>query len=145
VIRSCIICHGKTLNHIKMYEYISVDGTYIKVGENAKENTHLTSAAYPEDLWIHVADVPGSHVLVYSSQHISPETMKDATTLAVHHSKAKTLKKADVHVVKAGSVKLGKSMGEAKLMDTPLTTTVFINKENHRIERLLKTRVNIPI
>lgn len=128
-----------------MYEYISTDGTYIKVGVNAKENTHLTSAAYPDDWWMHSADTSGSHVLIYSSQHISAETMKDATTLAVYHSKAKTLKKAGVHVIRAGSVTLGKSMGEAKLTDTPLTTTVFINKENARIERLLKTRVKISI
>lgn len=42
-----------------MLEYTSLDGTIIKVGQNAKENDELTLASAPKYWWMHVAGYSG--------------------------------------------------------------------------------------
>ena len=47
-----------------MLEYTSLDGTIIRVGENAKENDKLTISSAPKYWWMHVAGYSGAHVVI---------------------------------------------------------------------------------
>ena len=68
----------------------SSEGADIYVGKNNKQNDELTlRIASKNDLWFHVKDIPGSHVIIktYNSE-ITEQTIYEASVLAAFHSKA---------------------------------------------------------
>lgn len=72
-------------------EFISLTGQRILVGRSARDNDALTLRhARGQDLWLHVRDWTGSHVIVPLSkqQQVHAETLLDAATLALHYSQA---------------------------------------------------------
>lgn len=75
----------------KPYHYISVDGYNIYVGKNNKQNDYLTlKFAHKDDLWLHVHNMPGSHVIVQKKDKDIPDTtLEEAATLAAYFSKGK--------------------------------------------------------
>lgn len=75
---------------------LSPDQTEILIGKNNFQNDYLTfKLSQPHDLWLHVKDIPGSHVIIRGS-NISDETLELASQLAVHFSKAKNSTKVPV-------------------------------------------------
>ena len=73
----------------KPLRYRSSTGLDIYVGKNNAQNDQLTMRfADPDDIWLHVKDIPGSHVLI---KHGSPDdaTLNEAAQLAVYYSKAR--------------------------------------------------------
>jgi predicted ribosome quality control (RQC) complex YloA/Tae2 family protein len=80
--------------------YLSSDGFEILVGRAAKDNDSLTfKVARPNDLWLHAADYPGSHVVVRNPtrKEIPHRTIIEAAQLAAHFSQANKDPKVDVH------------------------------------------------
>jgi predicted ribosome quality control (RQC) complex YloA/Tae2 family protein len=75
----------------KPLKYISQDGYNIYVGKNNKQNDYLTlKFAQKEDLWLHVYNMPGSHVIVQRKDGEVPDTtIEDAAALAAHFSSGK--------------------------------------------------------
>ncbi len=71
-------------------EYTSVEGYRILVGKNNLQNDYITAKlASKNDLWFHVKNLPGSHVVVFcSGQEVSKETILRAASLAAGNSKA---------------------------------------------------------
>ena len=68
-------------------------GTTILIGKNAKSNdTLLNTYSKKEDLWLHVKDTPGSHVIIKcTNSNIFPiEIIEKAAQLAAHYSKRKS-------------------------------------------------------
>ena len=79
--------------------FYASDGTPILVGRNNKENDHLTfKIAKKSDIWLHVKDAPGSHVILRSTVP-SEETLYEAALVAAYFSKLKESAKAPVDVV----------------------------------------------
>lgn len=79
--------------------FTSADGLPILVGRTSKENDALTMRiAKGDDVWLHVADYPGSHVVIRvpRGKPCPPETLLDAAHLAVHFSKIRGATTADV-------------------------------------------------
>ncbi len=72
-------------------EYTSQEGYKILVGKNNKQNDLLTTQiAGKLDLWFHVKNVPGSHVVVFcGGNEVADETIQQAATLAAENSKAR--------------------------------------------------------
>ncbi|MDQ0350564.1 putative ribosome quality control (RQC) complex YloA/Tae2 family protein [Alkalibacillus filiformis] len=69
--------------------YKSSDGIEIIVGRNNKQNEFVTNRmANKEDIWLHTKDIPGSHVIIRSSDP-SEETIIEAAMIAAFYSKAK--------------------------------------------------------
>lgn len=68
--------------------YTSVEGFPILVGRNARQNDHITfRRSAPRDLWLHVRDAAGAHVLIRSAgRTVSPATLQGAAQLAAFHS-----------------------------------------------------------
>ncbi|MCS6884074.1 MAG: NFACT family protein [Acidobacteriota bacterium] len=75
--------------HIR--KYISSEGFEILVGKSDLGNEELLKIARPQDIWLHAADYPGSHVLVRnpSKQPVPQKTLYEAAQLAAYFSKAK--------------------------------------------------------
>lgn len=67
------------------------DGTEILVGKNNRQNDLITmKLAKPDDLWLHVKDAAGAHVVVRTaSPEIAPHTLALALQLAALHSQAR--------------------------------------------------------
>lgn len=123
-----------------MLEYTSHDGIKIRVGQNAKENDHLTMASDPKHWWMHVAGCPGAHVVVcYEGDQLPRETKRDAVVLAVHHSKAPKTKMTQVDLARVDQIsKYQKSNhGLVNLEGEVMQLTVFMNKEKPRLDRLM--------
>lgn len=77
----------------------SGDGYEIMVGRNNRENDYLTlKMAKPEDMWLHVKDIPGSHVIIRnpSAAEIPAATMQQAAETAAYYSKARQSSKVPV-------------------------------------------------
>ena len=80
--------------------YFSSDGYEVLVGRAARDNDNLTfKIAKPNDLWLHAADYPGSHVVVRNPtrKDIPHRTLVEAAQLAAHFSRANKDPKVDVH------------------------------------------------
>jgi predicted ribosome quality control (RQC) complex YloA/Tae2 family protein len=80
--------------------YSSSDGYEILVGRAARDNDTLTfKIAKPNDLWLHAADYPGSHVIIRNPtrKEIPHRTLLEAAQLAAHFSQANKDPKVDVH------------------------------------------------
>ncbi|AEU40633.1 Fibronectin/fibrinogen-binding protein [Lactococcus cremoris subsp. cremoris A76] len=93
-------------------KYQAEDGTIILVGKNNLQNEQVSfKHSRRGDLWFHVKDIPGSHVLITGNPNPSDETITFAGELAAYFSKARysNLVQVDVLDVK----KLHKPTGTA--------------------------------
>ncbi|MDG4979471.1 Rqc2 family fibronectin-binding protein [Lactococcus lactis] len=93
-------------------KYQAEDGTIILVGKNNIQNEQVSfKLSRRGDLWFHVKDIPGSHVLITGNANPSDETITFAGELAAYFSKARysNLVQVDVLDVK----KLHKPTGTA--------------------------------
>ncbi len=71
----------------KQYEF---EGYEIWVGKNAKSNDELIRLSSKNDLWMHVKDFTGSHVIIKQKGRDYPkDVIKTGAQLAAFHSKAK--------------------------------------------------------
>lgn len=71
--------------------FYSADGFVIRVGRNSAQNDRLTlRQSQGHDIWLHVKDGPGSHVVIRTEgQEVPPRTLHQAAMLAAYFSKAK--------------------------------------------------------
>ena len=80
--------------------FVSSDDYEILVGKASKDNDFLTfRVAKSQDLWLHAADYPGSHVVVKNPnrKEIPPRTLLEAAQLAAFYSHAREQPKVAVH------------------------------------------------
>jgi len=80
--------------------FISTDGFEILVGKKATDNDYLSfRIAKSNDLWMHAADYPGSHVVVRNpnKKEIPQRTLLEAAELAAFYSSGKKQTKAAVN------------------------------------------------
>ena len=71
--------------------FVSSDGIPIYVGKNNRQNDALTlQTARSDNLWLHVKNMPGSHVIVDFVGEPPEATLREAAMLAAYYSQAKT-------------------------------------------------------
>ena len=108
-------------------EYVSDEGYKILVGKNNRQNDYLTTVlAEKNDLWFHVKNIPGSHVIVMCrGGEVSEATVMRAAALAAANSKASGSSQVPVDYT---PVKYVKKPGGAKPGMVIYTTnkTVFV-------------------
>lgn len=80
----------KKINNIGEPLKFDIDGFLVLVGKNNKQNDYLTTKlANKEDIWLHVKDFQGSHVIILTDNRIpSQETINKCAGLAKKYSKA---------------------------------------------------------
>lgn len=72
-----------------LHIYTSSEGIEIYVGKNNLQNEYVTNKlGNPNDTWLHTKDIPGSHVLIRSSE-FGDDTLNEAAQLAAYFSQAK--------------------------------------------------------
>lgn len=88
-------------------EFTSPDGFTILVGRNNKQNDILTcKTAEKTDIWLHVKDITGSHVIIRTGGKTPPdETILYAAGIAASHSRAKNSAQVPVDYVPVKFVK----------------------------------------
>ncbi|WP_419185758.1 NFACT RNA binding domain-containing protein [Rohdeia mirabilis] len=117
----------------------SAAGTEILVGRSARDNDELTlKVARGNDLWLHTADTPGSHVVLRVERGREPadEDVLDAAHLAVHFSPLKNAARADVHVAFRKQIHKRKG-APAGLVNLSGGRTRSVRMEPERLKRLL--------
>ena len=67
-------------------KFLSGDGIEIEVGKNALQNERLTMSAKGDETWLHAQKMPGSHVLIHSTD-VPETTLMEAAMLAAYYSK----------------------------------------------------------
>jgi predicted ribosome quality control (RQC) complex YloA/Tae2 family protein len=96
----------------KIKSFYSCDGFWIYVGGNAVENETVSfRVGSGKDGWMHVANVPGSHVVVklnHKGDEIPHSTLLEAAMLAVHFSKYRDRSNVQVTVTTVNNVKKAK-------------------------------------
>lgn len=89
------------------HHYISQDGLQIYVGKNNRQNEYLTlKFANREDIWLHVQNMPGSHVIIRKeNKDIPSTTLEEAAILAAYYSKGKNSNNVPVDYTERKHVK----------------------------------------
>ncbi len=106
----------------RAYRLVDVEGFEVLVGKAARDNDYLTlKVAKPFGLWLHVAGVPGSHVVVRNPDRLAElpaSVVERAAEYAAYYSKAREARgKVEVHVCWASDVRKprGAPAGEVQL------------------------------
>lgn len=100
---------AKKKNSNKQYSplHFNIDNFDVYVGKNNRENDWLTfTFANKNDIWLHVKDIQGSHVIIKTSGiDVSDDILVKCAKLAVEHSKAKLSSNVPVDYCKVQYVK----------------------------------------
>lgn len=82
---------NKMIKALPPIQYRSSEGYSILCGRNNKQNDRLTlREAKNYDLWLHVHNMPGSHVIIRAQGGAIPnKTIEEACLIAAYHSKAR--------------------------------------------------------
>ncbi len=108
ILRRKITKKGVRYNEKSNYlKYVSSEGLEILVGKNNKQNNDITfKISSRDDLWFHIKDMPGSHVIL-RLQNNTPDdsSILEAATLAAYHSKARDSAKVAVDYTQRKNVK----------------------------------------
>lgn len=104
------------------FRTFDVGGFEVLVGKGDIDNDELTfRVGEPRDFWLHVAGLPGSHVVVRNPGNLDAlprPVLEAAATLAAWHSKARGARgKVEVHVCRVADVSKprGFAPGEVRL------------------------------
>lgn len=80
--------------------FLSPSGFEIVVGRNDRDNDTITfRLAGSQDIWMHAADYPGSHVIIRNPnrKEVPTKVIQEAAEIAAFHSQAKQQDKVAVH------------------------------------------------
>ncbi|MFC5712208.1 NFACT family protein [Thalassorhabdus alkalitolerans] len=119
----------------ELASFRSSEGIPILVGKNNKQNEYLTNKlAQQRETWLHTKDIPGSHVVIRSTD-FGEETLKEAANIAAYFSKAKDSSSVPVdytlikHVKKPNGAKPGYVIYDEQ-------TTIFVTPDEDLIHSL---------
>lgn len=94
------------LQKTKITSYILPSGHTVLVGKNNIQNDMVTNKmARPSELWFHVKDIPGSHVLLQSSEEATEEEIRACANLAAYFSVARDSSSVPVNYTRAKNIK----------------------------------------
>lgn len=126
----------------KPHHYISKDDFNIYVGKNNKQNDYLTfKFSHRSDTWLHVQNIPGSHVIIDSKgKDIPDSTLEEAAILASYYSKAKNSKNVSVDYTERKNVKKPKN-AKAGMVIYDNFKTINVDPSNNLVETLKKVEI----
>jgi predicted ribosome quality control (RQC) complex YloA/Tae2 family protein len=97
----------KAVSKPQILRFTSRDGFEILVGKNNKQNDYITMRlAKSEDLWLHVKEAAGAHVVIKSQpgREIPSTTLEQAAKIAAYYSEARNSSKVAVDYTKRKNV-----------------------------------------
>ncbi|MCK6446366.1 MAG: NFACT family protein [Planctomycetes bacterium] len=126
--------------------YRGTKGSEIRVGRNAADNDDLTfHHARGNDVWLHTADTPGSHVVLVLAGRPEPdqEELVDAAHLAAHFSPLAEAARVRVHVARRKEVHKPRG-AKPGLVHLSGGKILDLRVQPERIRRLLETARTPP-
>lgn len=112
------------------FHYKTENGADIYVGKNSKQNDYITlKVARKEDLWFHVKDSPGSHVILKTDE-IFDEDIKIAAYLAALNSSLASENKVDVDYTEKKNVNKAKGAKDGMVYYVNFSTTTVNLDQN---------------
>lgn len=125
----------RAINKSKPRRFISSDGDVILVGRNNRQNDQLSmKSSNKNHYWLHTKDIPGSHVIIQSTNP-SEKTILEAAEIAAYYSKSQQSSNVPVdmvqvrHLRKPNGAKPGYVIYEGQ-------ETVFVTPEAQTIKSL---------
>ena len=117
-------------------QFISQDGFPIFVGRNNRQNDQVTfSIASSSDIWLHVKDIPGSHVIIKSGGKPVPDTtLVQAAEIAAYYSKARDSATAAVDYTTRQKVRKPKGAKPGKVIYDS-HRTILVTPKPHSASR----------
>ncbi len=122
--------------------YESSDGYTIRVGRNNAQNDRLTlKSSQPFDIWLHVKDMPGSHVVITANRgrEVPERTLEEAALLAAYFSKGRNSANVPVdftqirHVWKPNGARPGHVLYENQ-------KTLYVTPERGHVQEILRRK-----
>ncbi|HEX9082011.1 MAG TPA: NFACT RNA binding domain-containing protein, partial [Holophagaceae bacterium] len=102
------------------FRSVMVDGFEVLIGKGDAENDQLTfKVADNTDFWLHVANVPGSHVVIRNPDKLSElprHVLERAAELAAYHSKARDGGKVEVHLARIADISKPRGFAPGKVI-----------------------------
>ena len=97
-----------------------VEGFEVLIGKGDEENDRLTfKVAENTDFWLHVANMPGSHVVIRNPDKVSEPpraVLERAAELAAFHSKARDAGKVEVHWCRIADISKPRGFAPGKVI-----------------------------
>lgn len=119
------------------FHYKTENGADIYVGKNSKQNDYITlKVARKEDLWFHVKDSPGSHVILKTDE-IFDEDIKIAAYLAALNSSLASENKVDVDYTEKKNVNKAKGAKDGMVYYVNFST-ITVNLDQNLDQSLKK-------
>ncbi|NTW72938.1 MAG: fibronectin/fibrinogen-binding protein, partial [Eubacteriaceae bacterium] len=117
------------------------EGYPVLVGKNNKQNDELTlKTASKDDLWFHVKDIPGSHVIIRSDGKLPNEqSIHEAAMLAAFYSKARLSSKVPVDYALVRHVKKPRQANPGMVIYTD-NKTIYVTPQENEILNLKADR-----
>ncbi len=110
-------------------QYHSSRGEEIYVGRNNRQNEHLVHKfAAKTDLWLHVKDIPGAHVIIRSKDP-HDETVREAALLAAYYSKGADSSNVAVDYTQVKNIKRHPA-GKPGMVTYTNYKTIFVTPKN---------------
>jgi hypothetical protein len=104
----------------RAFRSVMIEGFEVLIGKGDADNDALTfKVGQPCDFWLHVASVPGSHVIVRNPDKLSElprEVMERAAQLAAFYSKARDGGKVEVHYCRVADISKPRGFAPGKVM-----------------------------
>ena len=102
------------------FRSVMVDGFEVLIGKGDAENDQLTfKVADNLDFWLHVATMPGSHVVIRNPDKLSElprGVIERAAELAAYHSKARDGGKVEVHLARIADISKPRGFAPGKVI-----------------------------
>lgn len=119
------------------FHFKTENGADIYVGKNSKQNDYITlKVARKEDLWFHVKDSPGSHVILKTDK-IFDEDIKIAAYLAALNSSLASENKVDVDYTEKKNVNKAKGAKDGMVYYENFST-ITVNLDQNLDQSLKK-------
>ncbi len=133
----------KTENFSGARRFVSSEDFEILVGKASKDNDFLTfRVAKSNDLWLHAADYPGSHVIIKNPnrREMPPKTLLEAAQLAAFYSHAREQPKVAVHYTPKKFVNKPKGAAFGLVSLSSFKTILVEPKIGEKMELINKNR-----
>lgn len=124
--------------------FLSASGQTIRVGKRDRDNDTLSfRLARGRDLWLHVRNYTGSHVVIslQRGETASEQSLLDAATLAVYFSQVRSDSKAEVIYTAVKNLKKPKGAAPGEVQISQMRSLI-LQVETARLERLLAQNQN---
>lgn len=116
------------------------DGSIILIGRNNRQNDRLTlRTAKPDDVWLHVKDLPGAHVVLQLAGGVSvpsEQVLKEAAQLAAYYSSARSSSNVAVDWTRARYVRKPKGARPGMVIYDH-HQTIYVTPDEHAVPSLI--------